>query len=287
MYLLELFAKLPLWILYGVADIIRFLAYYVIRYRRDVVEKNLRLSFPDKTEKEREQIAKNFYRNLADIAVESLKLLSISKKDLQKRIRITNQEIATNYLKKGQSIVVMTSHLGNWEWLLAGNGVTLGFDVDAVYKELTTASFDQLMLKIRSRFGPHPVEMRQVARELVKRKNITRIIAMVADQTPFPEQAYWTTFLHQDTPFFTGVAGIAKRTNYPVLYTGMRRVKRGYYETWFEVISEDLSETTSEQLIEDYVRKVERDIQLYPDQWLWSHARWKYKRPALTKKEQI
>ncbi len=281
MRILEWIARLPLGILHGTANLIRWLAYVVVRYRRDVVEKNLRTAFPDKSEKERRVIIRHFYRNLADIAVESLKLLSVKPEELRDRVRIANPETCLHYLNQGQSVIVMTSHLGNWEWLLAGNALQLGYDVDAVYKELTSPAFDQLMLQIRGRFGPHPVEMKQVARELVKRKSVTRIIAMVADQTPFPQNAYWTTFLHQDTPFFTGAAGIAKRTGYPVLYVGMRRIRRGYYETWFEVLAEKDSSLSTEELIEAYARKVERDIRQYPDQWLWSHSRWKHKRPVI------
>ncbi len=282
MRILEWVARLPFGFLYGLADAIRWLAHRVVRYRRSVVEKNLRLSFPEKSETERRKLVSRFYRNLADIAVETLKLLTIGDQELRKRVRIVNPEVCLRYLNAGQSVVVMTSHLGNWEWLLAGNALQLGYDVDAVYKELTSASFDQLMLRIRGRFGPHPVEMKQVARELVRRKSVTRIIAMVADQTPFPGNAYWTTFLHQDTPFFTGAAGIAKRTGYPVLYVGMRRVSRGHYETWFEPLAEAGSAQTADELIEQYARKVERDIRQYPDQWLWSHSRWKHKRPSAT-----
>ncbi len=278
MRLLQWLARLPFGFLYGLADIAHILAYRVVHYRRKVVEKNLWLSFPEKSEQEHRRITRQFYQNLSDISIETLKLLTIGEADLRQRVRITNPEVCLHYLRAGQSVVVMTSHLGNWEWLLAGNALQLGYDVDAIYKELTTPRYNKLLLQIRSRFGPYPVEMKQVARELVKRKNLTRIIAMVADQTPFPEQAYWTTFLHQDTPFFTGAAGIAKRTNFPVLYAGMRRVRRGYYETWFEPLAEGLTIETTAQLIERYARKVERDIHLYPDQWLWSHDRWKHKR---------
>ncbi len=256
-----------------------FLMYAVTRYRRRTVAENLRRSFPEKNESERAAVTRRFYRNLADITLETFKTLTIPDTELRQRVRILNPEVCLQYLNAGQSVVVMTSHLGNWEWLLAGNALQLGYDVDAVYKELTNPQFDAVMRRIRGRFGPYPVEMRQVARELVKRKQVTRIIAMVADQTPFPEHAYWTDFLHQNTPFFTGAAGIARRTGYPVLYAGMRRVRRGHYETWFEPLAEpSYAENDANHIIETYVRRIEADIRRYPDQWLWSHRRWKHRR---------
>jgi len=281
MQLLIWLSRLPLGVLYFFADCIWLFLYWVIRYRRKVVMANLRRSFPDKSEAELSLIARHAYRNLADVGVESLKTLTITGNELRARVRITNPEVCLQYLSAGQTVIVMTSHLGNWEWLLSGHALQLGYDVDAIYKELTTPWFDSLMKRIRSRFGPLPVEMKQVARVLVTRKSVTRIIAMVADQTPFPGNAYWTTFLHQDTPFFTGAAGIARRTGYPVLYVGMRRVKRGHYETWFEPLATPPyhnQATDTERIIEAYARKIECDIQQCPDQWLWSHNRWKHQR---------
>ena len=270
---------MPFWLVYRLADVMCFLMHTVARYRRRTVAGNLRRSFPEKTDSERTAIARRFYRNLADITLETFKTLTISDTELRRRVRILNPEVCLQHLNAGQSVVVMTSHLGNWEWLLAGHALQLGYDVDAVYKELTNPQFDAVMRRIRGRFGPHPVEMRQVARELVKRKAVTRIIAMVADQTPFPQNAYWTTFLHQDTAFFTGVAGIARRTGYPVLYVGMRRVRRGHYETWFEPLAEPpYTENAVTGIVETYVRRIEADIRRYPDQWLWSHKRWKHRR---------
>ncbi len=283
MRLLVWLSRLPFAVLYGFSDILWLLTYYVIGYRKKVVTDNLRRSFPEKSTQELNLIARNFYRNLSDIALESLKILSITEKELRARIHITNPEVCLKYLNAGQPVIVMTSHLGNWEWLLSGNALQLGHEVDALYKKLTTPSFNALMLRIRSRFGPYPVEMKLIARELVKRKSVTRIIAMVADQTPFPEHAYWTEFLHQDTPFFTGAASIAQRTGYPVLYVGMRRVRRGYYETWFEPLAESpYTDADVPVIIEKFVRKVENDIRQYPDQWLWSHMRWKHKRSQST-----
>jgi KDO2-lipid IV(A) lauroyltransferase len=251
----------------------------VIRYRRKVISENLFRSFPEKSETERKAIRKSFYRHLSDIIVETIKALSIPPAELMRRVNIINSDELTGYLKKGQSVIVMASHQANWEWLQLVHAAKLKYAVDAVYKPLHNAFSEKLMLSIRTRFGSYPLPIFKLPREIVSRKEITRIIAMVADQTPAPEQAMWLNFLHQDTPFFTGAAKIAKRTGYPVLFAGMRRTKRGMYEVYFTKIT-GLTDTqvSNEEIIQKYADEVEKAVMDKPSEWLWSHKRWKHKR---------
>jgi KDO2-lipid IV(A) lauroyltransferase len=248
------------------------------------VRKNLVNSFPEKNEKQIQDISRLFYYNLTDVIVETIKALTISSAELNKRIHVLNFEECMSALQNNQSIIVMASHQANWEWLQLGFSANLtpeNIGVDAVYKPLHNAFSEELMLAIRTRFGSYPLPMNKLPREIVSRRHITRIIAMVADQTPAPETAYWTQFLNQDTPFFIGAAKIAQRTGYPVFYIGMRRVKRGYYEVYAVPLKiQPLAQHIDHSIIEAYVQEVEKSIQANPAQWLWSHKRWKHKRSA-------
>lgn len=275
----RLLSRLPFPVLYGLSDFLYLLCYYVAGYRRKVIAANLARAFPEKSAAWQKETIRLFYRNLSDIIVETVKLLTIPEAELRKRVQITNPEVLLHHLNRGQSIIVMTSHQGNWEWLLQGCALHLGYDVDAVYKPLKNSFSNQLMLNIRSRFGPVPVPMQQLPRELVRRRPIVRIIAMVADQVPAPETAHWLQFMHQDTPFYTGAAKIARRTGYPVLFTWMRRVKRGYYQVEMAPIAvPPYPADAAEQIICQYASAVENAIRQKPSEWLWSHNRWKHRR---------
>ncbi len=289
MLLIRLFALLPFWVLYLWADFIGWLAFSVIGYRKAVVIDNLKKSFPEKSDKEIKQIARRFYRNLGDIIVESLKVIGLSEKQLQKRVSYKNYHILEDRLKGGSSVIVMTPHSGNWEWLLLACSYLLvksGFGVDAVYSPLSSQFFDRLMIKIRSKFGADPTPMNMVLRNVIKHKrdkSKPRVVAMVADQRPLPNESnYWTEFLHQETAFFIGSERIARKVGFPVVYTSIRRLKRGHYEVNFQEVAappyQKLSSTEDMPIIEQFARLVEKDIQASPDQWLWSHKRWKHKR---------
>ena len=288
MLLIRFIALFPFWWMYRWADFLGWLAFRVIGYRKAVVIDNIRKSFPEKSDKEAKQIARRFYRNLGDIIVESLKILGLSEKQLQKRVTYKNYHVLENRLKEGKSVIVMTPHSGNWEWLLLACSYLLvksGFGVDAVYKPLSSSFFDKLMIKIRSKFGADPTPMNQVLRNVITRKKSgeVRVIAMVADQRPLPNESnYWNTFLHQDTPFFIGSERIARKVNFPVVYTSIRRVRRGYYEVNFQEIADPPypkpPSSEAHPIIEKFAQLIEKDIQDAPDQWLWSHKRWKHKR---------
>ena len=241
---------------------------------------NLRNSFPERSQKEINKIAKKFYFNLTDVIVETIKALTISKKDLVERIEVNGLENLNNYLSNGQSLVVMTSHLCNWEWMLLRTGIDVKTEIDAVYQKLNNNFVDDLMKKIRGRFNTLPISMKALPRELVKRKNLPRVIALVADQTPAPENAYWTFFLNQDTSFYMGPAKIALSLSYPIIYSDIKRLGRGKYILSHHILAEPPYKTgmKPEELIEKYVRLIEKSIQDQPSGWLWSHKRWKHKK---------
>jgi KDO2-lipid IV(A) lauroyltransferase len=277
MIFIRFISRLPFAILYLVADILFLLSFYVIRYRRALVRKNLKNSFPHLSQPELKRIEQKFYRNLCDYAVETLKLLTISMEELKQRMVFTNPEMFNEYKEKNQSVILLSSHQFNWEWLLVSGKLWLNIPIDFVYQPLNSRFVDNLMQACRLRFGGHAIKRNKVARELVKRKNILRGIAIVADQYPGRKQnkRYETTFLNQATVFFYGSQQMANLTQYPVLYSSVKKIKRGYYTCTLVKVAEPPYAPDSEDVVRNYAKLVEEVVQKDPAGWLWSHNRWK------------
>jgi Kdo2-lipid IVA lauroyltransferase/acyltransferase len=277
MFLVRLLSRIPFSVLYLFSDFLFVISYYVVGYRRKLVQKQLKNAFPEKTATELKAIEKQFYKNLCDYAVEMLKLLTISKEDLSRRMVFPNKEVADQLADKNQSCVVLASHQFNWEWLLVAASITLKAPADFVYQPVNNNFFNRLSLISRSRFGAYPIKRDEVAREIVKRRNVLRIIATVADQYPGyrHDKKYTTRFLNQETVFFLGTNQLATMTQYPCLYFKIKKLKRGYYEARASVIAEPPYDKEGFTVIENYVRAVEEVIKEEPSGWLWSHNRWK------------
>lgn len=277
MFLIRLISKLPLSVLYGFSDLLFFVSFYVVRYRRRLVEKNLRQSFPEKTIEELNAIEKGFYKNLCDYAVEMLKLLTISKEELSRRMIFKDSAVTETFKQQGQSILFLASHQFNWEWLLASASISFPMAIDFVYQPVNNQFFDKISMLSRTRFGAYGIKRDEVAREVVRRKNILRGIATVADQYPGygHDKKFVTTFLHQETAFFYGINQLAILTQYPAVYYKIKKIRRGYYEASPIVISRPPYDKTSDVVIENYVRIVERVVHEDAAGWLWSHNRWK------------
>ncbi len=278
MFFINFLSRLPLFILYQISNLGCFILYYVIGYRKKVVFDNLTQCFPEKPSAEIKNIAKKAYRNLTDVAVEVIKGKTISQNDFAKRVQLRNEELLIDYLKKGQSVLVLTSHYGNWEWTITATATHLSRSVYGVYRPLAQPFFDSLMLNIRSRFGGRPIPEKTAFREIVGIKD-PKVIGIIADQTPNQSQKQaWFPFLGRDTNFFVGTEKIAQLLNYPVLFAAMRRVKRGFYTLSFELLKEPPYHPDSYEITEKYAKALERLITEYPANWLWSHKRWKHKR---------
>jgi len=244
-----------------------------------MVRKNLQNAYPSKSLAELQKIERDFYRHLADTGVETLKLLTIKEKDLLKRVSI-DSSVVRRYAVQGKPIFGMTSHFCNWEWLLVACTNQLGVELHAVYQWLRNPFFDKLMLKIRGRFGAVMHEKDEVVRNIMKMGNYPYLMSMVADQRPFKgENKYWSVFLNQDAAFYNGTELLARRRDILVVYASMRRVKRGYYEVSFIEITDTPVETKPGEITEKFIELAERDINADPASYLWSHDRWKHKKP--------
>jgi Kdo2-lipid IVA lauroyltransferase/acyltransferase len=278
--MIKLFSRLPWAALYAFSAFLYFLAYYVARHRRHVIREQLAKVFPNLSFEERERIHKQFLRNFCDVLVEVLKSVSMSGDDMSRRMRVTNGELAREYLDAGRSIMFMTSHLGNWEWLLHGVTLQLGYPVDAAYKPLHDAWAERLMLKVRSRFGARLVPAKELLADFFKRRGVVRAVGMNADQAPVStDQRYWTQFLGQDTAFYVGAEQIARATRLPILYAHVHRVRRSFYEVEFLPLWDGRETIEPNQITERYARACENDVLNSPADWLWSYRRWRLKKP--------
>jgi KDO2-lipid IV(A) lauroyltransferase len=277
MFLIRILSRLPLSVLYIFSDFLFFISYYLVRYRRKLVRKNLSASFPEKPVNEINAIEKQFFKNLCDYAIETLKLLTISKEELGKRMVFTVPEIPDSYKAQNQSVLILASHHFNWEWLVTSACFNLPMQVDFVYQKVNNNFFDRISFECRTRFGAHAIKRDEVAREAVKRKHIVRAIATMADQYPgyANDKRFSTTFMNQETVFFYGTNQLAILTQYPVLFYEIKKIKRGYYETKAVKISTPPYPRDSNEIIEKYIEAVEKLIRQNPSGWLWSHNRWK------------
>lgn len=275
-----LLSLLPLGVLYRLSDGMYFLLYYIIRYRRRLVRKNLCDSFPEKTGSEVVNIEKKFYGWFCDYIIETVKLMSISEKQLKRRMRFENTELVNRYAEEGRACAVYLGHYCNWEWITSlplwvGHSAVCG----QIYHVLENPAFDALLLKLRSRFGSTCIPMGDTLRRIVKWRSEGKsfVIGFIADQTPFWNNIhYWTRFLnHEKTAVFTGAERIARKGNFAVFYLDIHMERRGYYVARFKLLTDTPADTSEYEITEMATRELEVSIVRQPHLWLWTHNRWK------------
>ena len=275
----------PYWLLYLKSDGYYFLVYHLLRYRRKVVRQNLLQSFPDKDVSEIKRIERRFYQNLCDLFVEAPKMLRMKANGYQNRITYTNPELVRSLYEQGKNVFYAIPHSGNWEWFGKMIPDLTQHQCLAVYKRVENPVFEKLMLYIRTCDSSlEMVESNSVLRRLAQLRGCTNAVLMMADQTSHGLASdFWTEFLHQDTCWFTGIERIAKKLDYAIVFVDMKRQGRGRYVVKFELVTDSPKETADGEIMERYVRCVERFIEANPDNWLWSHRRWKHQRPQMEK----
>lgn len=287
---LNLLALLPPRVLYILSDFTFFLNYYIIRYRKGVVFKNLRESFPDKSDKEIKQIAIKFYKHLTDVFFEDIILMRISFKNIDKRMRYENLEMLNDLYKKGKDVAIIMGHYGNWEWPSSFASYT-PYGLRSIYKQLHNPYFDRFFLNLRCRFGCEMFEVKSSFRLAYARKknNLRTAIALIADQTPkIREMKYFTNFLnHPGTPIFLGAERMAKALDMAVVYADVFKPKRGHYVMEFKLLFEEVKDLPEYTITEAHVRMLENTIYRRPELWLWTHKRWKRTEKDLLKEEQV
>jgi len=275
-FFLYLVSLLPFWLLYLVSDLLFVVLYYIIGYRRKVVQENLRNAFPEKSAAERDDLEKKYFKYLADLMMETIKMVSISKEEMQRRVMVTNPEVVKGYEAIGKSVTAVAGHYCNWEW--AGFEFSIDTRLFVIYKPLSNAAFDEFFIKTRTRFGAIAVAMKQTLRTMVTHKNEFTVTVFAGDQTPVREQTnYFTEFLNQPTAVFLGIEKIAKMIDSAVIFYDMKRVKRGYYTYTIVPLIENSKDSAPHEITEAHVKYLDSMIRREPQYWLWSHRRWKFK----------
>ncbi len=274
-------ARLPLRALYLLSDIAAFVLYRVVKYRVGIVRKNLAMAFPEKSEKERREIERKFYRHLCDIFIETAKLAHISDKEVQRRVKFKGIEVVNDALASGKSVILMLGHFGNWEWVTSAAPHFLPGSVSCeIYHPLRNKAFNRILLDLRSRFGTENIPMARTYRRLleINREGKNFVCGFISDQRPFtPVLKHWTDFLGVDTAYVDGGEVIGKKLGAEFVYVEMMPQKRGHYLMEFSRIT-PLEDNDENPYTRAYMKKLEQSIRRSPSSWLWSHNRWKRKR---------
>lgn len=277
---LWLISKLPFPILYGFSSFIAFLLYRVVGYRKAIVRTNLANSFPEKSIAELMSIEKKFYSHLADLMVETIKGMTMTEAEIRERVILQNVDELERLKNNRQSCVVVMSHCGNWEWVCIGAQMITPLHAQCVYKKLKNKNWDNWFFKLRSRFGTEPFPMEKTLRVMIQHAHTPCATALIGDQNPSnTNNVHWTRFLNQDTCFMNGSEKISKKLDQAVYYMTVEKRKRGHYECKVSLLCAEPNATKDGEITEMIARATEAEISKQPENWLWSHRRWKHKRP--------
>jgi KDO2-lipid IV(A) lauroyltransferase len=271
---------LPLQILYIFSDLLFVALYYFPSYRRKIVATNLKNAFPEKSTDEILKIEKKFYKHLADVFIETLKMTHLSEKEMKKRYIITNPEVLQKFKDEGRDIAAICGHYNNWEWMSV-TPLYIDLKCVTIYKPLRNRYFDKFLNDLRRKKGFYLTPMSHIIREIItdRNKGINALYAFIADQTPPKGDIhYWTQFLNQDTPVYVGAEKIAVKYDMVVVFFNTKKIKRGFYTATVDVLFEHTSGLPEHTVTEAHVRSLEKNIIEQPEYWIWSHHRWKHKR---------
>lgn len=278
---LYMVSLLPMRVLYAISDFLYFLVRHVVRYRYGVVTDNITHAFPEKNEQEKQQIINRFYRHFTDLMIETVKLHSVGKDEMSKRVKDEGMDLIEQYYHEGKSIIVLAMHHNNWEWcsyLLS----KIRHQSLLIYNPVRgNNAMEQFLLHSRERWGGKCIPVHQSARITLQlhRRKIPTMLWLGADQTPPANSHFWTTFLNREAPFFSGPEKIAARTNQVVFFQHMSKTSRGHYVARFIPLIENPSQTEPTNILLAYINRMEEVIRQEPEYYLWSHRRWKHTRP--------
>ena len=273
-------SRLPFSVLYIFSDIIFFIIYKILGYRKKVVKDNLRLVFPKHSFSQLNKIEKAFYIHLCDIFLEIIKSLGMSKKEMIKRFKIKNIEVLKKFEKNNRSIFLICGHYGSWEWMMS-----LGYHIKhqgiGIYRPINNPYFDRLIKKIRSKHNAQMIPQKN-AIEIIKKKELKRelgVYGFASDQSPRPKnKTYWRNFLGINVPVYSGAERLARELNIPVVFSKISRIKRGFYEVEFILISDNPKKIKKNKITDTFYNLLEKQIHEDPIQYFWIHKRFKFAR---------
>ncbi|MET3045846.1 lysophospholipid acyltransferase family protein [Flavobacterium covae] len=271
---------LPFKLLYLLSDGIYFIIYYLIGYRKKTVRRNLIIAFPNLSFKERLSIEKKSYRHLCDMFLEMIKTLSISEEEMDKRYQFTNLEIYNKLEIQQKSVIIMLAHYASYEWIIAMNKY-IKFEGFGVYKKIKNPYFDKLVKKIRSKFNATLISTKETSKviENNNKKNILSAYAFISDQTPkASSNMHWYKFMGKEAPIHIGAEMLAKRFDMNIIFLRVKKIKRGFYQATFEILTEQVNSVPNFQISENFIKRVEEQIYEAPEYYMWTHKRWKHSR---------
>ena len=271
-------AILPFRLFYAISDVVFFLLFYLIGYRRKVVRQNLELVFPEKTSTELKRIEKSFYKHMCDVFLETIKTMKVSKEELNKRYRIVNPSLLQQ-LETKNSVLVLIPHYGNWEWSIVVND-TFQSKGYAVYQKIGNPYFDALIKKIRARWNTTLIHQKEMVRTILRNldEGVGSVYGIVSDQSPMRHRTkYWRTFLGIKVPVFDSPEILARKFNLAVAYAKIDKLKRGYYQVEFVPICEQGAHTEEHEITDRFIELTEASIRSEPEYYLWTHRRWKHR----------
>ena len=269
---------LPLNFLYILSDFLYLVLYKTFRYRKEVVRTNLMNSFPEKSIKEIRNIEQKFYSHFCDLIVESIRLFSISEKELAERNKIVNAELLDQFYNKGKSMIMVAGHYNNWETAATILGTQVKHHMVGIYTPMSNKFFDNKFLKSRQRFGLEMISKKLVKEEFEKNKGLLTGTLFATDQSPtYSKRVHWTNFLNQTTPVLLGAERFSREYDFPVIYGYIKKTRRGYYEMEVALLENDPVQTRDGEITEKHTRWLEKQINEAPQYWLWTHKRWKRK----------
>ena len=278
LFIIRILSFLPLWVLRLFA-LKTYILLSFFGYRKSVIKHSLNNSFPNKSTQEKRRITKLFYWHFAHFLTEMIKMFYISKNSIRKRVQFKNKALIQHYYSEGKDVILCLGHYGNWEWGLLAASLVSDHEMVGIYKPLSSSFWNKKIKKIRSKFGATLVSMKESGRHILKQGDKPRIIGIIGDQTPTNNEIdYWTTFLNQETAVFSGTEKLAKKLNCPVVFASINKIKIGYYEVNFELITQTPKEQLDGEITNLHTRKLEEKIKERPELWLWSHRRWKHSR---------
>ncbi|HTD10673.1 MAG TPA: lysophospholipid acyltransferase family protein [Steroidobacteraceae bacterium] len=276
---MRLISRIPFGVLYACAGFATWLAWRVFPYRERVVRENLTRAFPEFDEARLRAVMHDYYLGFAQMFVEIIKSATMTPGEFLQRVEIRDLELPLAHLKDGQPVLLVAAHQCNWEWMLLALSLRLGYPLDAAYKPLVDSWAERAMKKLRTRFGSRLVPAKDLLADIIRRRDVVRAIAMVADQEPTnSETKHWTRFLNRDTAFYLGPEEITRVTRFPVFFIRMRRLARGRYEMHFHPLADGGESLPAGTLTERYARLVEEQIRAAPPDWPWSYKRWRLKK---------
>ncbi|HLG03959.1 MAG TPA: lysophospholipid acyltransferase family protein [Bacteroidia bacterium] len=281
--LIYLVSILPFPLLYGFSGIVYFVLYHMLGYRKKVVYQNLSRAFPEMGDAGIRRLRRKYFRYMCDLFLETFKTLTISRASMLRRCRMNPEgdQLLKKLYAENKHLILVLGHFGNWEW--GGNtfSLTQQHQLYVIYHPLQNKYFNQLIIRMRTRFGTKLITRKDSLRRMLElRSGPPSATAFIADQTPHPDHAHWMRFMQQDTPVYPGAERFAKKLNYPVVYISVSRLKRGYYEINADLLFADPAVAAEFEITEAHTKRLEQDIRRLPATWLWSHKRWKHKRPS-------